>query len=718
MGEEFPHLQSHLQALTKQSSFSSNDIVNRLQEEESLIKRHAEQGLSETTALMSNAEKGGRGTHQKLLCANCKRTNHSTNFCIHAGGKMAGKSIEEACTAQRAAQGKPPKETSAHVATAETPVTTATTNVSAGNPIIINGTRYFPESVTTTPVAETANVALHNTALAPGDLFEYHAFMAINDDLHMSVNWMDYSRPTESIDTLPIAYTSSSTSSCRTPAAHLREIPFVLHTSATCHISPERSNFKTLHPTPPHPVKGIGKTCIYTVGMGTVKLTIAHGHKITLDNILFILSSSMRLLSVLMFNRSGGYTSHFDSHSCCVTGRSGCTVLCGNVIEQKQLYELITFAPLVTHHRDPNHQPSALYTARVPNVETWHQRLGHCNIRTIIDMAKSQATKGMTIDLSTIPPKCTHCVLGKQTKSAVPKTQEGPKATRHLERVFVDLTCPMSVMSRTGKKYLMNIIDDFTSYIWSIPLSSKDEASKLLQIWQCTMENQTDDRLKFLVTDNGELISQSITDWCTSHGIEHKLTAPYTSAQNGRAERVHQTIMNKARSMRLACNAPATLWDEFCTTATYLTTLTASVTLKGTTLYEAWHAQPPSLTHLHEIGSRAFARIPTPQPKILRRSVLCVLIGYAPNAKAYRLWDPTSGRVFNTFHVSFIEHLDTAPMKYLPGETVHDNTPATWNTLSDVHAEPSSGISTLYRPPPALPSPRSEEHTSELQSHV
>src|SRR6267142_2302186 len=305
IGEEFPHLQSHLQALTKQSSFSSNDIVNRLQEEESLIKRRAEQGLSETTALMSNAEKGGRRTHQKLLCANCKRTNHSTNFCICAGGKMAGKSIEEARVAQCAAQGKPPKETSAHVATAETPVATATTNTSAGNPIIINGTQYFPESVTTTPVAETANVALHNTALAPGDLFEYHAFVVINDDLHTSVNWTDHSRPTESIDTLPVAYTSSSTSSCRTLAAHLCEIPFILDTGATCHISPERSDFKTLHPTPPHPVKGIGKTCVYAVGMGTVELTIAHGHKITLDNILFILSSSMRLLSVLMFNRSG-----------------------------------------------------------------------------------------------------------------------------------------------------------------------------------------------------------------------------------------------------------------------------------------------------------------------------------------------------------------------------------------------------------------------------
>jgi transposase InsO family protein len=91
----------------------------------------------------------------------------------------------------------------------------------------------------------------------------------------------------------------------------------------------------------------------------------------------------------------------------------------------------------------------------------------------------------------------------------------------------------MSVTSRSGKKYLMNIIDDFTSYIWSIPLSSKDEAAKLLPIWQRAVENQSSAKIKMLVTDNGELVSRSVTDWCSQHGIEHKVTAPYTSAQNG-----------------------------------------------------------------------------------------------------------------------------------------------------------------------------------------
>jgi hypothetical protein len=69
--------------------------------------------------------------------------------------------------------------------------------------------------------------------------------------------------------------------------------------------------------------------------------------------------------------------------------------------------------------------------------------------------------------------------------------------------------------------------------------------------------------------------------WCLTHGIDHQFTAPYTFIQNGRVERLHRTIMGKARSMRLACNAPHNFWDEFCATSAYLTNLTASTTING-----------------------------------------------------------------------------------------------------------------------------------------
>ena len=82
----------------------------------------------------------------------------------------------------------------------------------------------------------------------------------------------------------------------------------------------------------------------------------------------------------------------------------------------------------------------------------------------------------------------------------------------------------------------MNIIDDFSGFVWSLPLCSKDEAVPTLKVWLFALEVQTPHHLQSFVTDNGELASIQIMQWCTQKGILHLLTAPYTSAHNGHAE--------------------------------------------------------------------------------------------------------------------------------------------------------------------------------------
>jgi hypothetical protein len=237
-------------------------------------------------------------------------------------------------------------------------------------------------------------------------------------------------------------------------------------------------------------------------------------------------------------------------------------------------------------------------------------------------MARNATVKGMPINLSTTPPKCDSCILGKQAHSSVPRVHEGVRATVRLGRVYIDLTGPMSVKTKSGHSYLMNIIDDFSSFVWSIPLASKSDATLAFQTWHRAVENQSDARLKIITTDNGELLSNATTAWCAAHGITHQLTAPHTSAHNGRVERLHCTIMGKARAMRIACNAPSDLWDEFCTTVAYLTNFTASTSNGGKTPHELWFSAVPSLAHLREIGCKAFALILSSNPKILQRSVL------------------------------------------------------------------------------------------------
>jgi histone deacetylase 1/2 len=198
----------------------------------------------------------------------------------------------------------------------------------------------------------------------------------------------------------------------------------------------------------------------------------------------------------------------------------------------------------------------------------------------------------------------------------------------------------------------MHVIDDFSGYIWGLPLRSKGDAASVFQLWHKHVTTQTDLPLKCLVTNNGELVSKSMREWCDSLGIDHIVTAPYTLAQNGRAERVHRTILGKARTMCLACNVPPSFWDEFCTTAAYLTNFMPTPTLNNKTTYEAWFSRRPLLSHLCEIGCRVFALIQTNNLKIYQQSSPCILIGYAPNSKVYRLWDDSTGKVFNSFHVT------------------------------------------------------------------
>ena len=274
-------------------------------------------------------------------------------------------------------------------------------------------------------------------------------------------------------------------------------------------------------------------------------------------------------------------------------------------------------------------------------------------------MVCHSSVTGMPIDLSSSPPKCDSCILGKQTHSLVPKMCEGARADVVLQQVFIDLCGPMPGVSCTGNVYTMNIIDDFSSYIWCVLLKCKSDASTTLQTWHHAVATQSSLTLKILVTDNGELISASTSHWCDTYGIDHQHTAPYMSAQNGHAECLHHTLFGCTCTMHLAFNAPISLWDEFCLTAAYLTNLTATSANHNKMPFKLWYSKIPSLSHLHEIKCCAFTFIQTNNPKIYCHSRPCMLIGYAPHSKSYCLWDNMSNSVFNLYHVTFIEHLDS-----------------------------------------------------------
>ena len=112
-----------------------------------------------------------------------------------------------------------------------------------------------------------------------------------------------------------------------------------------------------------------------------------------------------------------------------------------------------------------------------------------------------------------------------------------------------DLIGPISVMSANGNHYVMDLLDDYTSKGWSIPLKSKDQAFPELQAWELAQEKETGFTVGMYRVNNGELKSKKMEAWLKSHSVQQNFTAPYTSAHIGHVECMHRTLMAKACTM-------------------------------------------------------------------------------------------------------------------------------------------------------------------------
>jgi transposase InsO family protein len=642
------------------------------------------------------------------ICPNCKRPGHSIEFCVSPGGKMEGYSTVDAVARQRALREPPSNRPSNAPTTAPPPHPYV--KIDPDGTVWVNGVKYNP--ATRSERASVAEVEVE-AAMTAADQGEYADWAVSNNS-----SWGD----NELLDTATFLLADADS------AMLIRgEPPLYLDSGASSHISCIRSDFIDLVDIEPRTITGVGNSSVSAIGLGTVVISLpetpAH---ITLRKVLYAPTAGVRLISISRLDDSG-YRLSFSEGRCTIFDRVSGKKLAECTRNSSHLYVFPgSIIPPPSVPFPPSLSPPSPSTAlafpslvATPDIETWHRRLRHANFRTILDMVRNEVATGMKADLSLAPPACDACIRGKQTHKPVPKSREGEKADRRLGRVYVDLTGPQSVVARSGCSYVMNIIDDFSGYHWTRLLKAKSDASRVLREWLEAAETQSGEKLCFLVTDNGELRSSEMTRWCAERGITHLFTAPYTSAQNGRVERLHRTLMNKARAMRLSCNAPLQMWDEFILTASYLSTLTASTAANGRTPYELWFGSRPSISHLREIGSRAYVLISAANPKIAARSVECVLVGYASNSKAYRCWHRESGRLVDSYHVTFVEHLNDQPRVSRRGPDAQAAPPADGDaTASPSTVQSATDVDALVPSPPLdgapLPPPLTDEETSDL----
>ncbi|KAK2985799.1 hypothetical protein RJ640_019295 [Escallonia rubra] len=186
----------------------------------------------------------------------------------------------------------------------------------------------------------------------------------------------------------------------------------------------------------------------------------------------------------------------------------------------------------------------------------WHLvknsgRLGHLSesgMRILHSKNSLPGMKNIQLDF------CEGCVYGKQKRVSFRKDGKERKIER-LELVHTDVCRPTTVKSLGGNFYFVSFIDEASRKTWIYAIKQKSDVYHTFKKWKALVENEIGNKVKCLKSDNGgEYCDGGFQEYCSNNGIRLIRTVKRTPQENGLAERMNRTIMERARSPASALN--------------------------------------------------------------------------------------------------------------------------------------------------------------------
>ena len=170
-------------------------------------------------------------------------------------------------------------------------------------------------------------------------------------------------------------------------------------------------------------------------------------------------------------------------------------------------------------------------------------------------------------------------------------------------------------------------------------------------------ERQTGKQIKILWFDQGgEYRKDELIRYCKDHGILQQFTIPHTPQQNGVTKRKNRTLVECARSMLKGKNLSKGFWAEVVNIVVYLKNRSPTKSLESKTPFEALFGFKPVVSHLRAFGCKYFSHIPKENRKKLdSKAIKCIFVRYCTKFKTYKLFNPSTHKVFVRRDVVFHE---------------------------------------------------------------
>jgi hypothetical protein len=131
-------------------------------------------------------------------------------------------------------------------------------------------------------------------------------------------------------------------------------------------------------------------------------------------------------------------------------------------------------------------------------------------------------------------------------------------------------------------------------------------------------------------------------------------SCPYTSQQNGCAERKHCHILDTVRALLISASLLESFWGEAALTAIYTINRVPSPTIHNQTPYEHLYGSTTNYSLLCIFGCIYFVTLPPHErTKLEPRSHLCCFLGYDLTQKDCHCYDLVARRLQISCHVEF-----------------------------------------------------------------
>jgi hypothetical protein len=148
-------------------------------------------------------------------------------------------------------------------------------------------------------------------------------------------------------------------------------------------------------------------------------------------------------------------------------------------------------------------------------------------------------------------------------------------------------------------------------------------------------------------------------------------------------------------------NLSNAFWAEAINTAVYLKNRSPTRCLDNITHFEALYGSKPAVHNLKVFGCKAFAHIPKENRKKLdAKAIKCIFIGNCSEFKAYKLFDPSTHKVFASRDVLFHEQ---------EARNHDDNNHVEWHRLLDEGVKEEKQQQPSQQPPQQQSQPQRQQ---------